>query len=98
MRFVLSLLVATTCLHIALSQTTTVIDLSRRPGVGPISGKLIDCSGEPVRNQEVRLASPDREAVTGRTDVDGRFSFARVEHGQHVFLEVSAPGLNPSPV
>jgi protocatechuate 3,4-dioxygenase beta subunit len=60
------------------------------PGTGVLSGRVIDESGQPIRNARLGLSRAGVDQPV-RTSGDGRFSYSGIAAGEYM-LEASAPG------
>lgn len=61
-----------------------------------ISGRLVDYTGAPLRNETVTLYGNRQGRITTATDQDGKFSLAPVPPNQRYSLRIAAAGLNPT--
>ncbi len=61
----------------------------------PISGRILNYTGEPMRNRPLVLSGTGRESIKTQTDQDGRFQFQSVEGNKPASLQVDATGIPP---
>jgi hypothetical protein len=59
----------------------------------PISGRILDYTGAPMRNRPLVLSGTGRESIKTQTDQDGRFRFALVEGNKPASLRMDVTGI-----